>query len=251
MITQKSISTQSISEHKEGLFYIGMAIVAMAITVAGFAPALFDTNSRREQVNLAVIVHAAIFIAWLVLFLAQTILVSKGKISTHRKMGYGGVILAVLMVVSGYLTAINMTRRGFDLSGDLIQGTEDPISLLALQLGDILTFGILVGFAVWYRRRPDIHKRLMLFATVGALLPAALTHIIGHSSVLRAVQFPIIVIPLFLLLFASAIRDRIYLGRIHHVSLWVAIVMFLWSNVRAVVIGPSETWHKFANWLIC
>ena len=81
-------------------------------------------------------------------------------------------------------------------------------------------------------------------------MPAALTHIIGHSPVLREIQAPIIVIPLFLLLFTSAIRDRMYLGRIHPVSLWVALAMFLWSNLRAVVIGPSETWHDIANWLI-
>lgn len=250
MKTQTSNPAEIIAGRADGVFYIGMALVAMAITIAGFGPAMLDTESRREPMNLTVMVHAVIFGAWLVLFLMQTILVSKGKISTHKKMGYAGAVLAFLMVVSGYLTAIKMTRRGYDLSGDLIQGANDPISLLALQLGDVLTFGLLVGIAVRYRRRPDIHKRLMLLATVGALMPAALTHIIGHSPVLRAIQFPVIVIPLFLLLFSSAIRDRIYLGRIHPISLWVAIAMFLWSNLRAVVIGPSEAWHTFAGWLI-
>jgi hypothetical protein len=250
MITQKSISAQTIAGPIEGVFYIGMAIVAMAITMAGFGPAMIDTESRKEPVNLAVIAHALIFGAWLVLFLSQTILISQRKITTHKKLGYAGAVLAVLMVVSGYFTAVTMSRRGYDLSGDLIQGADDPISLLALQLGDVFTFGLLVGIAVWYRRRPDIHKRLMLLATVGALMPAALTHIIGHSPILRAIQFPVIVIPLFLLLFASAIRDKIYFGKIHPVSLWVALAMFLWSNLRAVVIGPSEAWRTVASWLI-
>jgi hypothetical protein len=40
------------------------------------------------------------------------------------------------------------------------------------------------------------------------------------------------------------------LGRIHPVSLWVAVAMLVWSNLRAMVVGPSETWHKFAEWLI-
>ncbi|WP_373495896.1 hypothetical protein [Aquiflexum sp.] len=246
-ITPKSPFEKTDSK---GIFYIGMALVAIVIAIAGFGPTMVDTESRREPVNLAVAVHGAIFGAWLVLFLAQAILVSKGKISFHRKMGYVGAVLAILMVVSGYLTAINMARRGYDLSGDLIHGVNDPITLLALQLGDIFTFGLLVGIAIWYRKRSDIHKRLMLLATVGALMPAALTHIIGHSPVLREIQAPIIVIPLFLLLFASAIRDRIYLGRIHPISLWVALAMFVWSNLRAVVIGPSEFWHEIANWLI-
>lgn len=250
MITPTSSFEPTMSRRTTGDFFTGMALVAMGITVAGFGSTMVDLESRREPVNFAVVLHGAIFGAWLVLFLSQTILVSMGRIALHRKMGYIGTVLEILMMVSGYLTAITMARRGYDLSGDLVQGTNDPITLLALQLGDIFTFGLLVGIAIWFRKRPDIHKRLMLLATIGALMPAALTHIIGHSPVLREIQAPIIIIPLFLLLFASAIHDRIYLGRIHPISLWVALAMFLLSNLRAVVIGPSETWHDLANWLI-
>ncbi len=250
MKTQEANIAHTTSRHKEGIFYIGMAFVLISLTLIGFGPPMVDTESRREPANIAVVVHGAIFGAWLLLFLLQTILISNKKIATHRKVGYLGAILAILMVTSGYFTAINMARRGYDLSGDLIQGSSDPLILLAIQLGDIFTFGLLVGIAIAYRKRPDIHKRLMLLASVGALMPAALAHIIGHSPFLREIQFPIIVIPLFLLLFASAIYDRIYLGRIHPISLWVALAMFMWSNFRAVVIGPSEAWHDIANWLI-
>ena len=250
MDAHKSSIEQKMPRRTEGGFYIGMAVVALAITIAGFGPTMVDTDSRREPMNVATAAHAAIFGAWLILFLSQTILISKRRIALHRKMGYIGALLAIIMVVSGYMNAITMARRGYDLSGDLIQSENDPFTLLALQLGDIFTFILLVGIAVWYRSRPDIHKRLMLLATVGSLLPAALAHIIGHSPVLREIQAPIIVIPLLLLLFAGAIHDRLHYGRIHPVSLWVALAMFIWSNLRAVVIGPSETWHNFATWLI-
>jgi hypothetical protein len=90
----------------------------------------------------------------------------------------------------------------------------------------------------------------MLLATVGSLMPAALTHIIGHSPVLRQITAPIITLPLFMLLFAGALHDRLSQGRIHPVSLWVALALFVWANLRAVVIGPSDAWHNFAQWLI-
>jgi len=32
--------------------------------------------------------------------------------------------------------------------------------------------------------------------------------------------------------------------------LWVALVVWLWSNLRAAMIGPSDLWREFANWLI-
>jgi hypothetical protein len=124
------------------------------------------------------------------------------------------------------------------------------LELLVFQLGDLVSFSILVGLAVWCRNRPDVHKRLMLLATVGALMPAALAHIIGHSPVLREIRAPIILIPLVVLLFAGAVHDRLSRGRIHPVSLWVAVALLVWANLRAVVIGPSEVWHKFAAWLI-
>jgi hypothetical protein len=30
----------------------------------------------------------------------------------------------------------------------------------------------------------------------------------------------------------------------------VAIALFVWANLRAAIIGPSEAWHQFAAWLI-
>ena len=134
------------------------------------------------------------------------------------------------MVMTGYATSITMARRGFDLSGDLIGASGNPLELLVFQLGDLVSFGILVGAAVWYRRRPDVHKRLMLLAIMEALMPAALAHIIGHSH-LREIKAPIILIPLVMLLFASAVHDRLTQGRIHPVSLWVALALFVWANV--------------------
>jgi hypothetical protein len=237
-------------QRTEGRFYIAMAIAALVIATAGFGPAALDTDARKGPLTLAVGAHGMIFSAWLALFLAQSILVPKGHIAVHRRLGYAGVGLAALMVVSGYFTAITMARRGFDLSGDLIGATGNSLELLVFQLGDLLSFSVLVASAVIFRRRPNVHKRLMLLATVGTLMPAALAHIIGHSPVLREIEAPIILIPLIALLSASAVHDRLSLGRIHPVSLWVALALLVWANLRAAVIGPCDAWHQFAAWLI-
>lgn len=250
MKTKISMHEQRVHRQSEGWFYVIMAIIAIAIAITGFGPTAVSTASRRAPLTWALASHGAIFGAWLLLFLTQTILVTKRKIAVHRRLGYLGAFLAVLMVLSGYITAIAMARRGFDLSGDLIQGNSDPLELLVFQLGDILSFSILVGLAIWYRNNSAVHKRLMLLATVGSLMPAALAHIIGHSPVLGEITAPIIVIPLFMLLFAGAVHDRFSRGSIHPISLWVALALFVWANLRAVVIGPSEVWHNFAEWLI-
>ena len=160
-------AARAATRRDEGRFYIGMAIAATATAIAGFGPAIVGPASRKAPLTWAVGLHGVVFGAWLLLFLTQTLLASKGRVSVHRRLGYAGAGLAVLMLVSGYLTTIEMGRRGYDLSGDLIGDSGDMLMLMVFQLGDLLCFGALVALAVLFRSRSDGHKRLMLLATVG------------------------------------------------------------------------------------
>jgi uncharacterized membrane protein YozB (DUF420 family) len=235
-------------DSRGGNFYVAMSLIAFGIVAAGFGPAIADPSGRTAPISLAVALHGMIFTAWLVLFLAQSLLIKAGQVRMHRRLGLVGASLAVLMIVSGYRGAIAMARRGFDLSGDL-NSAADPLGFMVFQLGDLLAFGILVALAIVYRRRAESHKRLMLLATVGTLMGAPLTHVIGHYPILQT-KAPLILVPLILLYSAHAVYDRITRGRIHPVSLWVAVALFVWANVRAAVIGPSAAWREFAAWLV-
>ena len=248
--TATTLPTASAIRRAEGRFYIAMALAAIVTAIAGFGPAIVDPASRKAPLTWIVGLHGAAFSAWLLLFLTQTLLASNGRIADHRRLGYVGALLAVLMVVSGCFTTVAMGRRGYDLSGDLTGDSGDMLMLMVFQLGDLLCFGALVGLAILFRRRSDIHKRLMLLATVGGLMPAALSHIIGHSQFLRGFHPAIILIPYIAFLFAGAVHDRLSSGCIHPVSLWVALAVLVFSNLRAAVIGPSDAWRKFATWLI-
>src|SRR3546814_19994375 len=55
-------------------------------------------------------------------------------------------------------------------------GAPPPLVFLAVPLGDMLVFALLVGAALRFSRRSDIHKRLMLLGCVG-LLTAAVARI--------------------------------------------------------------------------
>ena len=152
------------------------------------------------------------------------------------------------MVLTGYATAVAMARRGFDLSGDLrVEG--DPIGQMVFQLGDLVTFSVLVGAALWWLRRPEAHKRLMMLATLGGLMAAPLAHLLGHFPAVRD-RPPAIMLPLAALYFSCAAHDRLTRGRIHPVSLWVAIALLVSANLRAAVIGPSPAWRQFTTWLV-
>ena len=229
-------------------FYIGMAVCAIIIVGAGFAPSIISTTARNAPLTRLAIAHSALSFVWLVIFFAQTTLAATRRVAIHCQLGTAAIFLAPAMIVLGYLVATTMARRGFDLSGDL-KIEADPLLALVNPLGDLITFGTLVAAGFWYRHRSDIHKRLMLLATIGGLMPAPLAHLIGHSPLLREIR-PIILLPIALLLFASAVYDRISRGRIHPASLWAALAIFAWDILRNAVIGPSVVWHQLAHLLV-
>ena len=192
-----------------------------------------------------VVLHGAVSTTWLALYFVQTTLVAAGRTDIHRRIGIAGALLAPLVIGVGYATAIAAARRGFDLSGVLHMTPENALKGLVFPLFDLVTFGVFVASALWFRRRLDIHKRLMLLAVFGGLMPAPLAHLTG------SIGAPGLIVPLVAaFFFTSAIHDRLTERGIHRISLWGGIGLFLWGNLRAFVIGPSGAWHAFAAWLV-
>src|SRR5919201_1548120 len=63
----------------------------------------------------------------------------------------------------GAATAIAAGRRGY------AAGSEAALTFLPTPLGDMDVFLGLVAAGIWHRRRSDVHKRLMLLATLSIL----------------------------------------------------------------------------------
>jgi hypothetical protein len=91
----------------------------IAAAVAGFAPSLVYPERRLGPISTLAAVHGLAATAWVMLFIAQSWLVAARRTAVHRRLGWMAVGLAVAMLVLGYLTVIEQTRRGYDLSGDL------------------------------------------------------------------------------------------------------------------------------------
>lgn len=103
--------------------------------------------------------HAAVFVGWLVLFTVQALLVRRGDIALHRRLGLLGAAWAGVMVVLGPATAIMVDAAKFAANG------RAPI-FMSVQLADMVAFTTLVGAGLLLRSRPDYHRRLMLLGTL-------------------------------------------------------------------------------------
>jgi hypothetical protein len=247
------------ARRRGSFFYIGVAIFIMLLSMAGFSPSIADQPGRNGPPSLLVIAHGLTVSAWLLLFLTQAILVRTGRTDVHRRFGVVGLALASLMIVFGYVALMDFGRRGYDFSGDMMRAISrnQPARLnpavVLFPLGELVSFGVLVGIGLWHRNRPEIHKRLMLFALVPISAEPVL-HMVGHLSVrwpaLRGIGARMGVAATLLLLCVSAIHDRWTRGRIHPVSFWVPVLLFLWQIVLGVIIFPSAAWRKIVAWLI-
>jgi hypothetical protein len=237
-------SPRVTARRRDNRFYTTMGVVAFVVAMVGFnstgRSALVGTGSFTPLVE----VHGALFLGWLFLFIVQSRLICGGRIALHRRLGVLGGALALAMIVVGYRASIEAARRGFK-----IDRLHDPLGFLIFPLGDLSAFAVLVALALWFRKRPMAHKRLMLLATIGALMNAPLAHLIADFRTFDTMPF-VILPPMIALLSASAVYDKLTLGKIHPVSLWGAIALFVYANLRAGLIGPSAAWHSFAGWLV-
>jgi hypothetical protein len=240
-------------------FYIGAGVFAISISVVGFGPSIIDQSGRIGPLTPLVIAHAIVTGAWLLLFLSQATLIGTKRIALHRRLGLLSPVLALVVVALGFVTVIAERRRGYDLSGDLGRALIAPGSpvlppaAVLFPLAGFVVFGVLVAAGVWYRHRPDIHKRLMLLALT-PLVTESINHLIGHlAGRLPALQ-GVMVGPLgslltILVLSASAIHDRRSERRVHPVSVWVPFGLFVWP-VLLVFGMSSAAVNDFAAWLI-
>ncbi|WP_310227668.1 hypothetical protein [Sphingobium xenophagum] len=209
---------------RDDWFFLTMAI-AMALTiVAGFCLQAATGRSTFGAPPL-VHLHAFIFFGWVVLFVAQSFLVSRGSIALHRRLGWVGVGWASAMVLVGIYTTIAMTRNAATPFFFL------PAYFLVMNILTILCFGGLVVVAISMRKRTEWHRRLMFCAMAiltgpafGRLLPIPLFVPYAEWGVFASVMlWPLIAI----------FADRRRRGQVHP-ALW-------WGTATIILMQASMT----------
>ena len=94
---------------------------------------------------------------WILIYFAQTTLVSANRVAAHRKFGMFGAGYALLVVVFGTTATFLSARRE-------VRGHTDAafsfLNVLGLELAQMFLFVSLVVAAIWLRNHPSRHKRL-------------------------------------------------------------------------------------------
>jgi uncharacterized membrane protein YozB (DUF420 family) len=218
-------------------FYSGMAVAALMVVFSGFGSRFYLRPVDLPALSIRVIAHATLFSTWVLLFVAQTLLVSTGQTAAHRRLGLAAAVVAAVMVVSSPPLAIGLARRGGPVGAD-------PLAFFLIIVTDVVLFGVFVTVALVWRRRRELHKRLMLLAMI-VVMPASI------SRWPIAVKNPAPVIGGVLLAFilAMVVNDVATRRRPHPATIVGGLVVLLSQPLRFAV-SQTAAWHRFAAWLI-
>jgi hypothetical protein len=221
-------------------FFTGLALALLCTVLAGFSRTYYLNDFAASPFELTPLLHwhGAVFTAWMVLLIVQTSLIAVGRTALHRHLGVAGVLLAVLMVGLGILVAISRTA-----SGTIADQGVPPLLFLAVPVIGMLVFGALVGAAVYFRRQPAVHKRLMMLATL-ELVTASVSRLPVVAAWGPLGFFG--VTDLFVL--GIVAYDCLTLRHVHKATVWGAL-FFVASQPARLAIGGTGLWLTFAAWV--
>lgn len=231
---------------RAGAFYLGFGLTALAAIAIGFSTTYFIPMARRSFSAPAFVhLHGSLCLSWVVLFIAQTLLVRSRQTPLHRKVGMAAIPIAIGILISGMATALWATRR------DIATIDTAPANMI----GTLTSLSIFAGFvisAVMMRRRPDWHKRLMMLATIVVLWPAYFR----FRHLLPFVPRPDIWLALVLAdvpILVAALRDRLVYGQVHPVWLIFGSLLFIEQGLEVALFatgfwqGLGSAIYQWAN----
>ncbi|HTV10047.1 MAG TPA: hypothetical protein VMD97_13475 [Candidatus Aquilonibacter sp.] len=216
-------------------FYFAMSLLVIALVVYGFGHTanenLFHPDIPRPRILW---IHAATFSTWTLFFLLQSALVRTHNVRIHRTLGWFGVALGAFMIPLGLTTAVIMTRFH-------VQQLHQPEQAVfqGVQWNDMLCFTTFFLLAIYWRRKPELHRRSIFIATA-VLLAAAF----GRVPFLLN-TFYIGVDGVILL---GVLRDLLVNRRVHMIyRVALPAVILTQSTAMYLLLHPPAWWSRVAH----
>ena len=229
--------------HLRSKFFLYLSFALLVIVLVGFSPtfylrAFFDV----PVIPLYVYAHGAALTAWFTWFCVQTTAINLGRVDLHRRLGTIGISISILVLLSGAVAALGLAPRLLEKYGNIDADLPRIAGVVWGNIGMLVAFTGFVVAAVLNRQRAEIHKRLMLLASISISLPA-----FG-----RIAKFPVVDVPegpfafaaLLVLLITLAIFDKINHGRVLRVTMvgifaMLAILIFFGFVISTSAFGRT------------
>jgi FtsH-binding integral membrane protein len=230
---RESSTTTQLKTFLSRYFYFCMSLVLAGLVVWGFSKTvdanLFHANPPRPRLLW---IHGAAFSTWVIFFIAQSTLVRVHKVKVHRFLGWLGAGLATFMVGLGFTIAVVMAR--FDT---VVLHQTGADAFLSVPFYDMIVFGTLIALAIYWRKKPDYHRRLIFIASCG-LMDAAFGRfdfLFNHNLFYPALDA---------LMVLGAVRDLVVDGRVHKVYRYALPVLIVGQSLAVYAWRVNPTWWQ-------
>ncbi len=230
----------AVSRFRPSFFF--WMIVAMCLFVfAGFGihsfvPALQGNFPPAPPI---VHLHGVVFIGWMLLLLMQSALVCSGNVKLHRTLGLWGIAQGTATILIGLMMQLVASGRGH--AAGRPAGTDG----LYLGLLAFLGFAVMFTLAIRNRTRPEIHRRMILFAML-PVIPPGVNRFWANAL---GLDDPVPTLWLYLTLWSMAaailLHERRATGRIGGYSWFGAGWIFVEGAVHEAVVGSG--WFELVS----
>ena len=246
-------SKRTMPVDRARFFYAGAAAVLLVLMFLGFQQfylhgRAFPNRPLAPPIRNLLIAHGVTMTAWVLLLCVQPWLIVGNKYRTHMTLGKIGAALAVCILFLGWgvgISAAKVAPPEFQLWG------MNAKQFLTVPVISITIFGAFVAIAVWKRARPEIHKPMMLLATMAAI-PAALDRIPWMGDLYRHTFWGTIFGPFFSGLVITGILLLLHwalTGKLnkYFAAGWVFLVV---AGAGVMRLAMTQTWDGIASVLL-
>jgi hypothetical protein len=254
-----------VAVRRQPWLFVILSIMMFAVVLIAFAPTLYlrttlpgtDTLLGNVRIPNYLIVHGVILTTWFVLFVIQNWLVASRNIGLHKRLGVLAAVIAAAVVTSSAYTVARVTPRAIAVGHKLGTAGDqtEPIlrqyfvPIVVADLMALVVFTLFVCAALYWRRRPATHKRLMLLASVMILGPAfSPGRLVGRTlAMIMPETWPwrvFVVVCIGALLW----HDRATRGRIEPATVWGSVTLVGAVLLVGIIIESSGA-AVIAHWL--
>jgi hypothetical protein len=244
--------TDSGALDRERRFYAVAAFALLVITAVGFrsfllhGKAVGDTDITQPILGL-VVVHGIAMLSWVVLFFVQSLLIVTARRRLHMALGKAGAVLAAAVVLLSLIVA----PLSVHFNPSEYAGLGGAKFFLALMLTGPITFGALVTVGLVQRRRPEVHRPMMLLATL-VLMTGPLDRWPYMDRLVAIVHDNVPVFHYGQLLLLGALLFLLQWAMTRRANRWYAIgyAGMALVSLGSVAVAYSGVWNRLAGLIV-
>lgn len=237
-------------EKQRSRFYLIITILMLMVVLLGFGPRFYlrpffeqPRHLQMESLPIKFILHGLLMTLWYVLLVVQSTLVNTKNIQVHKRLGIGLGVIAVLAVISAIPVMMGFAPRMVEL-GFLDVNNPHRVWFQNLQWTNdifaLITFTSMVTIGFLNRTNKELHRTMMMFASMAFTGPAT-GRLMEWSSPSLFIEGTVTVYVLFPM--AVLIHDWVKARKIPRYAIWGFLALAL-SMILTFALPNTEFWKE-------